>query len=77
MGSATGKGFHKLGHNVIFHDISKRRVDALKNEGYKIANSLREALSQTDVTFVCVNTPTHNSQQDLSQIFSALHEITE
>ncbi len=77
VGSATGKGFHKLGHNVIFYDISKHRLDALKNEGYNVANNLNEALSQTDVTFVCVNTPTHNSQQDLSQIFSVLHEITE
>lgn len=77
VGSATGKGFHKLGHDVIFFDISKQRLDALRNDGYKVANNLSEALSRSDVTFVCVNTPTHNSQQDLSQIFSVLHQITE
>ena len=77
VGSATGQGFHKLGHKVIFYDISKQKLKALKNEGYNVANNLSQALSQTDVSFVCVNTPTHNSEQDLSQIFSVLQQITE
>ena len=71
VGSATGQGFHKLGHKVIFYDISKQKLKALKNDGYNVANNISQALSQTDVSFVCVNTPTHNSEQDLSQIFSA------
>jgi UDPglucose 6-dehydrogenase len=77
VGTATGQGFHKLGHKVIFYDISKERLKALKNDGYNVANNLSEALSQTDISFVCVNTPTHNSEQDLSQIFSVLQQITE
>ena len=77
VGTATGQGFHKLGHKVIFYDISKERLKALKNEGYNVANNLSEALSQTNISFVCVNTPTHNSEQDLSQIFSVLQQITE
>lgn len=77
VGSATGQGFHKLGHKVIFYDISKQKLKALKNDGYNVANNLSQALSQTDVSFVCVNTPTHNSEQDLSQIFSVLQQITE
>jgi UDPglucose 6-dehydrogenase len=77
VGTATGQGFHKLGHKVIFYDISKDRLKALKNDGYNVANNLSEALSQTDISFVCVNTPTHNSEQDLSQIFSVLQQITE
>jgi len=76
VGTATGQGFHKLGHKVIFYDISKERLKALKNGGYNVANNLSEALSQTDISFVCVNTPTHNSEQDLSQIFSVLQQIT-
>lgn len=77
VGSATGEGFHKLGHNVIFYDISREKLTTLKTKGYSVANSLGEALSQTDISFVCVNTPTLNSEQDLSQIFSALQQITE
>ena len=74
VGSATGQGFHKLGHEVIFYDISKEKR-TLKNNGYKVADDLGDALSRTDISFVCVNTPTHNSQQDLSQILSALYQL--
>jgi len=77
VGSATGQGFHKLGHKVIFYDISKEKLRTLKSDGYNVANNLHEALSQTDISFVCVNTPTHNSKQDLSQILSVLQQITE
>lgn len=57
MGSATGKGFHRLGHNIVFFDISKHRLAALSEEGYRVASSLREAISTSEIIFVCVNTP--------------------
>jgi UDPglucose 6-dehydrogenase len=75
VGTATGQGFHKLGHEVIFYDISNEKIRTLKNNGYDVANDLGDALSQSDISFVCVNTPTHNSQQDLSQILSALYQL--
>jgi UDPglucose 6-dehydrogenase len=57
VGTATGKGFHKLGHNVTFFDISKQRLVTLSEEGHNVASSLNEAISQSDISFVCVNTP--------------------
>jgi UDP-glucose 6-dehydrogenase len=57
VGTATGKGFHKLGHNVIFFDISKHRLATLKLEGYNVTSSLKDAISSSDICFVCVNTP--------------------
>jgi UDPglucose 6-dehydrogenase len=57
VGTATGKGFHKLGHNVMFFDISKHKLLTLKEEGYDVAPSLKDAISQSDISFVCVNTP--------------------
>jgi UDPglucose 6-dehydrogenase len=57
VGTATGKGFHKMGHNVTFFDISKQRLMTLREEGYDIALSLKDAISQSDISFVCVNTP--------------------
>ena len=76
VGSATGKGFHKLGHDVVFYDISKRRLEALQHEGFKISDNLRDTIHDTDITFVCVNTPTDdNNEQDLSQIESVIHSI--
>jgi UDP-glucose 6-dehydrogenase len=57
VGTATGKGFRKLGHSVVFFDISKNRLTALREEGYDVATSLRDAISRSELSFVCVNTP--------------------
>lgn len=84
VGTATGKGLHKLGHDVVFYDISKQRLAALKEEGYEVASSLEDAIYKSDISFVCVNTPQNNEldddaagkqQQDLSQLLTALHDI--
>jgi UDPglucose 6-dehydrogenase len=60
VGTATGKGFRKIGHSVIFFDISKQRLETLRAEGYDVALSLKDAISQSDISFVCVNTPQTN-----------------
>lgn len=67
VGTATGKGFHKLGHNVTFFDISKQRLLALKEEGYSVASSLSEAIFQSEISFVCVNTPPTNRGNSLGE----------
>jgi UDPglucose 6-dehydrogenase len=82
VGTATGKGLAKLGHDVVFYDISKQRLAALKEEGYEVASSLEDAIYKSDISFVCINTPQSNEQdaagkqQDLSQLLTALHDIT-
>jgi UDPglucose 6-dehydrogenase len=76
VGSATGKGFHKLGHDIIFYDISKQRLHDLEDNGYKVASSVSEIIDKTDLSFVCVNTPAKsNGEQDLSQLMSVLYDI--
>jgi nucleotide sugar dehydrogenase len=76
VGSATGKGFHRLGHDVLFYDISKQRVCDLKESGYKITSNVQDII-KADISFVCVNTPTRdNGEQDLSQLMSVLYDIT-
>ena len=77
VGSATGKGFHRLGHDVLFYDIAKQRLLTLKEEGYQIAASVKDIIDKTDISFVCVNTPNNiNGEQDLSQLMSVLYDIT-
>src|ERR671930_1050197 len=85
VGSATGKGFHRLGHDVTFYDISKQKLLMLKEEGFRVGSSIADVINQSDLSFVCVNTPTVSidnngsgaeSQQDLSQIRSVLFDIT-
>jgi UDPglucose 6-dehydrogenase len=67
VGTATGKGFHKMGHRVAFFDISKQRLEALVVEGYDVASSLTDAISRSDISFVCVNTPRNNHINSLSK----------
>jgi UDPglucose 6-dehydrogenase len=92
VGTATGKGFHKLGHNVTFFDISRQRLVILRNEGYDIASSLKDAIATSEICFVCVNTPQNinktdpkandfveadlGKHQDLSQILYVVRDIS-
>jgi UDPglucose 6-dehydrogenase len=91
VGTATGKGFHKLGHHITFFDISKQRLANLRNEGYDVASSLEDAIATSEIIFICVNTPQNISKtnakandfvesdlgkhQDLSQILSVVRDI--
>jgi UDPglucose 6-dehydrogenase len=91
VGTATGKGFHKLGHNVTFFDISRQRLVILRNEGYDVASSLKEAIARSEICFICVNTPQNinktdanasdfveadlGKHQDLSQILYVVRDI--
>jgi UDPglucose 6-dehydrogenase len=78
IGSATGKGFSKFGHEVCFYDISNAPLSRLNGEGYVTKHNLIEAMEKSDISFVCVNTPTLSSgEQDLSQIESAVHSISD
>ena len=54
VGSAKGKGFHNLGHDVLFYDIVKQRLLTLKEEGYQIVSSVKDIIDNTDISFVCV-----------------------
>jgi UDPglucose 6-dehydrogenase len=77
VGAATGKAFDKLGYKVIFYDILKDTILNLKKEGYQVSSGINEIISKTDISFVCVNTPTNTKgQQDLSQVMSVLYDIT-
>jgi UDPglucose 6-dehydrogenase len=90
VGGATGKGLQKLGYEVTFYDIDKSKTFSLRQEGYRVASSISELMSNSNITFVCVNTPTissrsnlyndkrieNGSYQDLSQILSVLPEIS-
>jgi UDPglucose 6-dehydrogenase len=91
VGTATGKGFHKLGHHITFFDISKQRLATLRNEGYEVSSSMKDAIARSEIIFICVNTPQNviktntkandfvesdlGKHQDLSQILSVVRDI--
>ena len=77
VGAATGKAFDKLGYKVIFYDILKDVILDLKKQGYHVSSGINDIISMTDISFVCVNTPTNKQgQQDLSQVMSVLYNVT-
>lgn len=79
VGYTTAIGFSKLGFNVVGVDILKERVNKineLKNKRLKATTDLREAILNTDISFVCVGTPTmKNKDIDISYLEKASKNI--
>ncbi|GAG58841.1 unnamed protein product, partial [marine sediment metagenome] len=68
VGKATGIGFNDFGNQVIFHDINKQTLTALKNEGHIVTMNMSEAVSKSQVSFICVPTPTVSGKMDLTYV---------
>ena len=66
IGQATGMGFAIHGLNVLFHDIDEKKLLLLMRKGYEVTTEILEALSTSDVLFVCVPTPTIDARIDVS-----------
>jgi len=74
VGRATGLGFRKHGNNVTFYDIDEEKREALRKEGCSVAESVEEAVSGSDVSFVCVQTPFNNGV-DLTYLRDAVVSV--
>ena len=72
VGKATGIGFHRHGNKVIFHDIVKEKLVGLRKQGYDVTEDTCEAVVNSSVSFVCVQTPTLNGQMDFSYVENAI-----
>ncbi len=75
VGGTTGIGFHKKGNDVLFYDIDRMRLAALKRQGYKVTTDIFKAISNSDTIFVCVPTPTVKMHMDFSFVKSATISI--
>lgn len=75
VGRAVGEGFIRLGNRVIFHDIDENKIRELICNGFLIAKTLKEAVKKTDISFVCVPTPTIRKKIDLTHIISVSEGI--
>jgi len=74
VGTLLGKALAKS-HDVTFYDISTARLKQLKEEGFASTNDINEAVADSDVSFVCVPTPTIGDKIDLSFIRSACETL--
>jgi UDPglucose 6-dehydrogenase len=75
VGTMAGKGMAKIGNDVIFYDVNDKRIEELKKEGFQATNDISEAVRATDISFLCVPTPSPEGKIDLSYIESAVTEL--
>jgi UDPglucose 6-dehydrogenase len=68
VGTAVGSGFARLGYRVIFYDVvDKGLPNFTRDLGYLVENS--------DVSFICVPTPTKRGGIDLSYLREAVKGV--
>lgn len=68
VGEVTGIGFRMHGNDVIFHDIDRKKLALLEEKGYDVSFNIPEAVSNSVISFICVQTPTIGGQIDLKHI---------
>jgi UDPglucose 6-dehydrogenase len=76
VGTIMGNGLVQIGNDVTFYDINDKRLDELRSEGFKATNDIVDAVKSTDISFLCVPTPSTADGIDLSYIKSAATEIS-
>ncbi|OHB04134.1 MAG: hypothetical protein A3B14_01795 [Candidatus Zambryskibacteria bacterium RIFCSPLOWO2_01_FULL_45_21] len=72
VGGATGRGFLKHNHSVIFVDTSEEKVDVLKEGGFEAYLASEYDTITTDVTMVSVPTPTKLDKVQLNYLAEAI-----
>jgi len=61
VGTSVGKGFTGLGYEVIFCDVVSKDLS-------NFTNDINYAIENSDVSFICVPTPTKKGKIDLSYV---------
>jgi UDPglucose 6-dehydrogenase len=75
VGTATGRGFLSLGHDVTFVDTNPERLATLRTAGYEATNELQLG-DESAVVFVAVPTPADPVRgHDLSMIRLAVEHV--
>jgi len=75
VGTIVGRGLRELGNRVIFYDIDGGRVQDLRNSGLDATAELSRAVLESDISFLCLPTPTKDRRIDLSHIRSATEDL--
>jgi UDPglucose 6-dehydrogenase len=74
VGTIVGKGFEELGNEVIFYDVDEERVREL-NLRFNATTELSYAVRESDISFLCVPTPTKDGKIDLSFVKSITRDL--
>lgn len=76
VGGNVGRGLHKLGHEVTFHDVSQDKIEELKENGFDATPDLGEAVQGSKVSFLCVPTPNENGSIVLGHLEEAAKNLS-
>lgn len=68
VGKKIGFGLSEHGHDIIFHDIDPKTISELQNKNSKATLDLKKSILNSDVSFICVPTPTNEDGIDLTAI---------
>jgi len=72
VGTIAGKGFKELGNEVIFYDVSEKRVKELRNSDLNATADMAQAVKNSNISFISVPTPSKGGKIDLSYVKSAV-----
>jgi UDPglucose 6-dehydrogenase len=75
VGLNVGKGFLKLGHKVVFYDVDRERVSELSSLGLNATNNIDLAIRSSQISFICVPTPTTRGKIDLTYIRLVVEQL--
>ena len=75
VGKATGIGFQKFRHEVIFYDINGESLTSLREEGYEVTENMNKAVCNSTISFICVPTPTYTGKMNFSYVKKATVNI--
>ncbi len=75
-GSLAGQSLQKSGNRVIFYDINRKTIEKLITEGYDATADIKRTIQETDISFICVPTPTKDGKIDLGYIQSAVENVS-
>jgi UDPglucose 6-dehydrogenase len=74
VGTATGKGFVRCGHEVVFVDINPLRLEALRQEGL-IGTDRIDLSEEPSFIFLTLPTPSNGRGYDLSTLISGARSV--
>jgi UDPglucose 6-dehydrogenase len=76
VGMNIGKGLVKLGNRVVFYDNDPEKVNQLLNCRFDATRDIRYTIANSDVSFICVPTPTVSGKIDLSYLKSVVSKLS-
>ena len=75
VGTAVGMGLKRLRDDVIFYDLDDVRVEELLSLGLNATTGLKSAIHKSDISFLCVPTPTRGGKMDIGNLKEATEDV--